>query len=222
MAATVGPVQADAMLRSALAAGADSATRVDGPSQGAPSRWVAAELRPLAAGVDLVLCGHASLDRGSGAVPAFMAHELGWPQALGLVAMALEGGDGRLVLDRRLDGGRRERLALTGPGVLSVEPGPELRRAPLTSTLAASTAVIEVRAPSVAPPPDPGVVSHRPYRPRTRVLPPPRGSTRRRLDHLLGASEAGHSAPSSSVELTPAEAARLTVERLVRWGYLEP
>jgi electron transfer flavoprotein beta subunit len=231
--ATVGPPGADAVLRPALAAGAEAAFRVNAAADG-PSRWVGSELAALAEPYNLVLCGHASLDRGSGAVPAFLAHRLGWPQALGLVSLAFDGspddrpGDnpghvsGPLLLERRLDGGRRERLRLSGRGVLSVEPGPELRRAPLTSTLAASTAFIDLRSPAHQPPAHPPTLTRRPYRPRARVVPPPHGPTRARLDQLLGSHEPHYDGSAGALELTAAEAARLTIERLTQWGYLEP
>lgn len=240
-AVTVGPPAAEALLRQCLAAGADRAVRVElagdhhagvDPAD-PPSRWVAAELASVAAGADLaadlVMCGYASADRGSGAVPAFMAHELGWPQALGLTALELEraaDGGPRLNLERRLDGGRRERLALDPPGVLSLEPGPELRRAPLAATLTAGSALIEVRPARHVPPPAPAVLARRPFRPRARVVPAPTGSTRDRLAHLLGAaqpgSHGGGSAGGEGGELMPGDAARLALDRLITWGYVEP
>ena len=235
-AVSVGPAPAEALLRQALAVGADHAVRVDlsgdhhtGADHAAPSsRWVAAELAAVAADADLVVCGYASADRGSGAVPAFLAHELGWPQALGLTGLVAEpgaGGDGghHLVLERRLGGGRRERLALTPPGVLSLEPGPELRRAPLAATLTAGSALIEVRPARHVPPPSPAVLARRPFRPRARVVPAPAGDTRSRVVHLLGAAQlgahAGSEAQGGGGEMAPADAARLALERLAAWGY---
>ncbi len=244
-AATVGPPPAEALLRQALAVGVDHAVRVDlsgdhhaGADHADPSsRWVAAELAAVAAGSDLtgkaptgsdlVVCGYASPDRGSGAVPAFLAHELGWPQALGLTGLVVEpdprGAAHRLVLERRLDGGRRERLALVPPGVLSLEPGPELRRAPLAATLTAGSALIEVRPARHVPPAAPSVLARRPYRPRARVVPAPGGDTRSRLVHLLGAAPLGaHQGAEAGTggEVSPADAARLVLERLAAWGYL--
>lgn len=239
-AATVGPPPAEALLRQALAVGVDHAVRVDlsgdhhaGADHTDPSsRWVAAELAAVATGSDLtgsdlVLCGYASPDRGSGAVPAFLADELGWPQALGLTGLVVEpdprGAAHRLVLERRLDGGRRERLALVPPGVLSLEPGPELRRAPLSATLTAGSALIEVRPARQVPPPAPTVLARRPYRPRARVVPAPGGDTRSRLVHLLGAAQLGaHQGGEAGAggEVSPADAARLVLERLAAWGYL--
>lgn len=239
-AATVGPAPAESLLRQALAVGADHAVRVDlsgdhhtGADHDDPSsRWVAAELAAVAADTDLVLCGYASPDRGSGAVPAFLAHDLGWPQALGLTGLVVERASGapeagapahRLVLERRLDGGRRERLAMAPPGVLSLEPGPELRRAPLAATLTAGSALIDVRPARQVPPPSPAVLARRPYRPRARVVPAPGGDTRSRLVHLLGAAQLGtHPAgdPGVGGEVSPADAARLVLDRLASWGYL--
>jgi electron transfer flavoprotein beta subunit len=125
------------------------------------------------------------------------------------------------VAERRLDGGRREQLALAGTGVLSFEAGPDLRRASLASALAAKTAVVESRQAATARPvADPSVVRRLPYRPPTRVRPAPVGSTRDRLAALMGAS--GPNRSSAAHDVTPAEAAQLTVAHLVEWGYLDP
>ncbi len=87
--ATVGPPDADALLRDALAVGATRAVRVDGTELGAEhgpiSDDVALLLSEALAGADLVCCGDYSLDGGSGSVPAFLAAHLGAAQALGLV-----------------------------------------------------------------------------------------------------------------------------------------
>ncbi len=90
VAVTVGPPETEAVLTPALAAGAQRAVRVAAPADAA-SGTVAAALGRLArlVGADAVVCGDASLDRGSGAVPALVAHHLGWPQALGLVSLTV-------------------------------------------------------------------------------------------------------------------------------------
>src|SRR5450631_1490506 len=107
IAATVGPAEADEMLKDALAAGATGALRVE--PAGRNSRPRAAELvgggqnRPaaLAAALrehygvpDLVLCGDHSADRGTGSFPAFLAAALNAAQALGVVRLEPEGGGG--------------------------------------------------------------------------------------------------------------------------------
>jgi electron transfer flavoprotein beta subunit len=166
---------------------------------------------------DLVLCGDRSADRGSGALPAFVAHELGVVQAPGLVSLVLEGED--LVAERRLDHGRRERMRVPLPAVCSVEAaGVRLRRAALPATLAAASAqvpteVAEVRASPVR------VVQVRAAHPRARHLPAPSGTARERLLALTGALLA-HEPPTVVGPVGAAAAADVLLEHLVRWGYL--
>lgn len=196
VAVTAGPPAAEATLRQALAAGA-AALRVDTrPGDGAPgfpAELVADEQAlaialATALGPDrpaLVLCGDRSAGRGTGALPAFLAHELGAAQALGLVSVTVKGD--HLHAERRLPGGRRERLRVIVPAVCSVEAaGTRLRRAGLAAVLAAGRAVIPVvtvpipRPRSQAGPP-------RPYRPRVHAVPDiPAGPARARLLTLTG------------------------------------
>jgi electron transfer flavoprotein beta subunit len=85
-AVTVGPAAAERALRDAIACGATSAVRVDATDE-LESVDVARELAAVTAG-SIVVCGDYSTDRGSGSVPAFLAHHLGVPQALGVVTVA--------------------------------------------------------------------------------------------------------------------------------------
>ena len=157
IAATVGPAEADEMLKDALAAGATGALRVEpahrnsrpraaelvGGGQNRPAA-LAAALREHYGVPDLVLCGDRSADRGTGSFPAFLAAALNAAQALGVVRLEPEG-DGELRVHRRLDGGRREVLRVRRPAVVSVEAaGVRLRRAGLPETLASRRAVIPV------------------------------------------------------------------------------
>jgi len=188
VAVTAGPEPADDVLREALAAGATEAIRVELPA-GAPR-----------------------------SVPAYLAAHLGAAQALGLVQLDV-GTSGELTALRRLDGGRRERLRVTAPGVCSVEgAAARLRRAPLAATLAARTAVIDVRpgAGAVLTP----SVPTRPFRPRARVLAPPAGATAlERIAALTGpATGTAHGQP---VVLEPADAADRILDTLRSWGYLD-
>jgi electron transfer flavoprotein beta subunit len=177
------------------------------------------EVRPPA----LVICGDRSADRGTGAFPAFLAHELGAAQALGLVELRADG-DGVLV-ERRLDGGRRERLRVPLPAVCSVEgAGVRLRRASLPATLAAGRAAVPTvptrgsadgaRVPMAA-----GQAV--PYRPRTRVIPPPDSAApRQRLLSLTGALVA-HDPPTIIGPVDAPEAADALLAFLDRHGYLD-
>jgi electron transfer flavoprotein beta subunit len=166
---------------------------------------------------DLVLCGDRSADRGTGALPAFVAHELGVVQAPGLVSLTLDG-DGVLA-ERRLDHGRRERMRVPLPAVCSVEAaGVRLRRAALPATLAAGSAAVPT-VPAEVPASPVRVVQVRAARPRPRHLPAPSGTARERLLALTGALLA-HEPPTVVGPVGAAEAADVLLEHLVRWGYL--
>ena len=219
----VGPDGADNVLRDALAAGAARAVRIDAPAD-ADSHRVATALAAVVAGSDYVICGDYSSDRGTGSVPAFLAHELGAAQALGLVAVdtATDGTtDGAMRVVRRLDGGRREVLAVGAPAVLSVEGSVRrLRRAGLAATVRSKTAAVEVVVSPIASGDHHQVAALvTPYRPRARTLTPPTGSVLSRVRDILdvGGSD---STTVETIELDPAAAAARIVEQLHRWGYL--
>jgi electron transfer flavoprotein beta subunit len=227
IALSAGPEASEPMLRDAVAAGATLAVRVDS-AEGATSEHVSAALAgALPASVDLVICGAWSVDRGSGSVPAYLAARLGAAQALGLVGLSIEGATpegATLAAERRLDGGRRERLRVSLPAVLSLEGGGvRLRRASLGAVLAARTKAVEVinapagaggAAPGLATPP----VRTTPFRPRPRVLPAPGGATaRERILALTGALVDRD--PPRVVRLDPAAAADELLAQLQAWGY---
>ncbi len=234
VAVTVGPPVAEAMLRDALAAGATAAVRVDpGHSghhghDGPGSADVAEALASVARSVDasLVLAGDWSLDRGTGSVPPLLAARLGWPAACGLVAISGPV-DGRLRLERRLDGGRRHVLELeaTAAAVLSVEgASATLRRAPLAGVLAARRAAVEVRHAGLGTAPDAASAVTRhgsgPFRPRARVLdgPPSDAAPRRRVEVLVGAGTSR--TPPQRLRLDPPAAAERILAQLREWGEL--
>ena len=214
---TAGPVGADRALREGLARGAQRAIRIDLAAE-TPSPVVARWLATVTEGAPRVWCGDYSADRGSGSVPAFIACLSGRGQALGLVAV-VDDGDG-LLATRRLDGGRLETLRVVGPAVLSVEgSAARLRRASLSGTIGADRATIEVMRTNST---DAESSPVRPFRPRARVVAPPRGTSaldrvREVIEPSSGAAGKGH---HETVELEPAAAARRIVDTLVSWGYL--
>ena len=214
-----GPASADAGLRTLLAAGADLAVRVDGHG-GEGSAEVAVRLATVIAAEGdepWVVCGDLSADRGSGSVPAFLAHELAAAQALGLVALD-PAEQGALAVLRRLDGGRRERLEVQAPAVISVEGSvAELRRAPLAAVLSTRDAAIEVHTHRAVGAGD--APRLRPWRPRARVVPAPIGATAlERIVTLTGAFV--ERTPPTAVTLEPEQAAAAILEQLREWGYL--
>jgi electron transfer flavoprotein beta subunit len=220
VALTAGPRRADAALRDCLAAGAGRAVRVDLDAR-ASSRVVGAAMAAQLGDIDVVCCGDWSLDRGSGSVPAFIAEDLGAAQALGLVAVE-PGPSGVVDVERRLDQGRRERLRLRVPAVLSLEAGSaRLRRAGLSAVLAVRDAAIDVVAAPAVPPDPVRVVSTAPYRPRARMLsaPPAELDARQRILMLTGALSDNE--PPRTLTLGPEEAAEALLDQLGAWGYLD-
>ncbi len=216
IAVTVGGSKADLGLRAAVACGATTAIRVDAPDD-MDSASVAAALAPIVAHSTAVWCGDYSADRGTGSVPAFLAARLHRQQALGLVGVEFVD---PLRVTRRLDGGRREILRITGPAVLSVEGSiARLRRASLRSALTAQKAeVLPYGTPTVLSG-NTSVVAVRPYRPRARVLPAPVGATA--LDRLRALTDVSAAPqPGETVEAGPAVAADRIIEVLRDWGYL--
>jgi electron transfer flavoprotein beta subunit len=210
----LGPPEADDVLRSALAAGADGVLRIDASIE-LESRTVATALAEHVRGADLVLCGDYSLDRGTGSVPAFIAAELGLAQALGLVEVAPPPAQPIRVV-RRLDGGRREVLDVDLPAVLSVEGSvARLRRASLAASLAVRAAEVRVVPGPFGRLPETEV---HPYRPRPRTIPAPAGDTLSRVRDLLHVGGQTHHA--ETVTLDPPDAARRLLEQLRDWGYL--
>ncbi len=215
----LGPPAADVALRAALATGASRAIRIDG-STDLDSRHVAAELSAVITGIDLVLCGDYSLDRGTGSVPAFLAHELGAAQALGLLAVDAGADRGSsLRCLRRLDGGRRELLDVHLPAVISVEGSvARLRRATLGAVVASKSAPIELVRAGAGEPATAAVVTR--YRPRARVLPPPHGDVLDRVRDILDVG-GSHTSQGDAIALEPTDAARRIVDQLDAWGYLD-
>jgi len=216
IAVTVGSAVADRCLRDALACGAATAIRVDAPDD-LDSASVAAALVPVVGHSTAVWCGDYSTDRGSGSVPAFLAELLDRQQALGLVAAEFI--DPPRVV-RRLDGGRREVLRITGQAVLSVEGSlARLRRAPLRAALTAQGTEVLPYGTRTTPSTSVAAPTVRPYRPRARVLKAPAGSTPlERLRALTDAFAAPQ--PGETVEAAPAEAATRIIDALSDWGYL--
>lgn len=221
----VGPAAADETLRQALAAGAARVRRIDASTSltsPAIAAALAAVIGAASEGPPLVVCGDYSADRGSGSVPAFLADALGAAQALGLIAVDTDmlSDTYRVAVTRRLDGGRRERLEVDAPAVISVEGSvARLRRASLTAELSAAEQTIIVTAGPTGPIHEPAAAG--PYRPRARVLPAPAGEgALDRIRALTGGD--GPSGHGETVVLEPAAAAARIISALGDWGYLSP
>ena len=213
---TVGSSDAEPMLRNAVAAGASRAVRVDSAID-ATSRSVAEALSETLSGHDLILCGDWSVDRGSGSVPVFLAAALGFDDACGLTSVDVK--TRRLTVTRRLDGGRRERLTIHGPAVLSVEGSvARLRRASIQGVLAAASVDVEVRVATTPSDREPTPRRSAAFRPRPIDNPAPSADDPRdRVIQLTGAMS-NRTHPQRLV-LDADEAAIKILDQLADWGY---
>ncbi len=118
---TLGPSEADVMLRAGLATGADRAFRVATRDDDLDAVRVAHVLARIAtnANCDLVLMGKQSVDGDSNEVGQRLAAALDWPQVTFAIRI-LELADGRLEIDREVDGGvQRVRVKL--PAVVTAD-----------------------------------------------------------------------------------------------------
>ena len=148
MALTVGPVEAESVLRDAIAVGADEVLRVweEGRTAKRPvwtSLLLATALRTEGL-PDLIVCGSRGLASASGKVPALMAEYLDWPVVTDVLEFSIHAA--RVRFQRRLDRGARSQGEVTLPAVLAVEAGTAaLRYASLPGLMKAKRATIRVR-----------------------------------------------------------------------------
>jgi len=124
---TLGPTDAEAALRAALAIGADTALRLWSPQA---EFWgpfmVASALTAYISAVnpafDLILCGDAAADWSSGIVGPALAEKLNLPQITGVMQMNVLQDQlaVKLQVTRRLERGYRELLVAEPPLLLTV------------------------------------------------------------------------------------------------------
>ena len=119
IAVTVGTPQAQDILRTAMAIGADRAILVQAEGDVEPLT-VAKTLQALATKeqVDLVILGKQAIDDDSNQTGQMLAALLGWPQAT--FASKVEPGAGMVTVTREVDGGH-ETLQLALPAVVTTD-----------------------------------------------------------------------------------------------------
>ena len=135
-AVSVGPPRVAAVLRRALAMGADAAIHIlhDENQELFPSDTaflIAAFVRERC--YDLILAGVMSEDAMYGQTGAMLAELLGIPCATAVVEERLLSENGRLTVERELEGGLREGLELPLPALLTVQSGINRPRYPALS-----------------------------------------------------------------------------------------
>ncbi len=112
----VGGAETDAVIRKALAIGANDAVRVN--TEPKDSYSTAKEIAAVAqnGGYDLILCGKESLDYNGGAVPGMLAQMLNQPFVNAAVGLEVNGAEATAV--REIEGGK-ETISVKLPAVIA-------------------------------------------------------------------------------------------------------
>ncbi len=184
IALMVEAVQAEDVLREAIAMGADRSVLVTGLDPAvaggrAVAKAIAAVIRRTGA-VDLVLTGQSGLIDGAGSLAPRVAAELGWPVVLDTVRLAGEAG-GQVRAAVVTDAGAW-RMPLTPPMVVAVASGPDpIRpRYPIPARIANAwqPGLVEIWSPeeleldreTLAPDIEPGALVLPPERSRGQII----------------------------------------------------
>jgi electron transfer flavoprotein beta subunit len=152
VALSVGPDDADEVLRKCLAKGADRAVRiwedaVQGSDPIAIARIISAAVKREAA--DMLFAGVQSSDQSYAATGIAAAAFLDWPHAAVVTHLAYDPGAKTAVLRRELEGGLLHEVAIQCPAVLTIQLGINTPRyASLRSIKQAAAKPIEVLSPS--------------------------------------------------------------------------
>ncbi len=135
---TVGPEQANQVLKRAVGMGCDegihllTATDMDTGSQ-AVAAWISEFAGSMA--YDLVLCGSMSEDIMCGQVGPMTASLMDLPYATQVIAMELSSELTHVAVEREVEGGAREMITLSLPALLVLQTGINRPRYPSLSNL---------------------------------------------------------------------------------------
>jgi electron transfer flavoprotein beta subunit len=228
---SVGPAEAEAVLREALAVGADHVVRLWDESRSYTKPPMTAILLATALrnqGLpDLVLCGARSVDRNSGKVPALLGEHLDWPVVTDVTHFEIDGDAVRF--QRRLSRGARSEGQVRLPAILALEASlARLRHASLPGLLRAKRHEIPVRhLPELGLSPQdlifPAATLHavmppRP-RPRTMFIPSGQLSVHERVEQIMSAGVTRKS--GEIIEGPPDQVADTIIAFLREQGLLE-
>ncbi len=121
---TLGPKKrATDALRTALAMGADEAILIDAPETTDAFATAKALAKAISdeGGADQIFTGKQSIDQNNSSVTQMLASHLGAPHAL--VVGKYEAGDGKVTVEREVEGGTKEVIELTGTNVVGANKG---------------------------------------------------------------------------------------------------
>jgi electron transfer flavoprotein beta subunit len=135
---SVGPERSEAVIRRAIGMGADHGTHIVTPSDGFmdPSilaGWIAVSAEAIDA--DLIFCGAMSEDLMQGQVGPLLAEYLSLPCATAVVHVKIMPAGENVHVEREIEGGYRETVALQLPALLTIQTGINQPRYPSLSKL---------------------------------------------------------------------------------------
>jgi electron transfer flavoprotein beta subunit len=145
--ASIGPERVVQSLRTALGMGADRAIHIKDPALDASDALAAAKALAAVARAekpDLVICGLMSDDSNFGLVGPMLAQLLDVPHATGIVSATRP--NGKIGVERELEGGALQVLELPLPGLVTVQTGMnEVRYASLKGIMAAKKKPLDTK-----------------------------------------------------------------------------
>lgn len=122
-AITLGPKDADATLRHALAMGIESAVHIVDPGDSDPYRTACVLAKTAKEkGFDLILCGKAAIDDDTAGVGSMMAEMLGIPQVLVVTKVEIDADAKKAVCHRDVEGGTMV-VETPLPAIISCQKG---------------------------------------------------------------------------------------------------
>jgi electron transfer flavoprotein beta subunit len=144
---SIGPDRVSQALRTALGMGADRAIHVkDAAADGSDALGIAKILAAVAKqeNPDLIFMGLMSDDGNFAAVPPMLAELVGIPHTT--AAVKVERKNGKLEVDREVEGGAHEVVELTAPCLIAVQTGiNQVRYASLKGIMAAKKKPLDVK-----------------------------------------------------------------------------
>jgi electron transfer flavoprotein beta subunit len=137
-ALSAGPERATEVIRRSIGMGADAGVHIDTGAGGYHSSfeiatWIAGYARGEK--YDLILTGAMSEDNMQGQVGPMIAKQLGLPWATAVIFEKIAPDKATIYVEREIEGGQRDTLALPLPAVLTVQSGINTPRYPSLSNL---------------------------------------------------------------------------------------
>lgn len=146
---SVGPARVVETIRKALSTGCDDGVHIVDPEAPERDPWQIASMIAgfaVGRGFDLIFTGMQSEDRSSAQVGVLVAERLGIASVTGITAFEWQ--DGPMTVERELEGGRRCRLRLKAPALMTCQLGLNSPRYPtLPNIMKSKRAMLTVLSP---------------------------------------------------------------------------